>query len=167
MLISFWNLWVKHVNNPWDKPTISIIRSASSHCESLSWTSLSIAETGSWESFKCTLDYVLSTGFKDDFLWSVLKDFFKSESPVFLLMVDLALELVFGDVNVDVSGCLIDLEIFWGEVYCRPGTDDYFYSIVLWHNKFSLMKLWCACFLINLKEVRLIFKVIADIWLKI
>ena len=108
------------MNGSRDDTSISVILCTSSHGECFACAGLAVAENGARVSFESGLDDVLADDVEDDFLRCVLKNFFKSEIPVFLLMVDMSVGLVFWDVDVHVSGRLVDLEVFRGEVDCWP-----------------------------------------------
>ena len=103
MLISGVDFLVKWGKNSGNNASVFVVILCTSHGESLSSSSLSIAHDGTRVSFKSTGEYLFRAKVVDDFLRSVIKNFLELESPLILLMIDNACLNGSFDMNANVA----------------------------------------------------------------
>ncbi len=92
------HLW----NGPGDQSSVLVVLHASTHCESLSSTSLTIDHHSSVESVHNWSHDVPRACVKDVLLAGVMKDLVEFKTPAFLLVVDHSPRLILGYVHIDM-----------------------------------------------------------------
>ena len=132
------------MNCSWYKTSISIILSTASHCKCFTWTSLTVAQTSSWKTFQSSCYDVFCTNIEYNFLRSILQYFFKSKTPILLLVINKSMSFILWNIYINITRLFVNLQVFSSKIYCRTWTNYYFNStVVISHYKtFSLMKLF-------------------------
>lgn len=87
-------------------------------------------------SIKHAINNILCANIKHSVLRGILQNFIKLETPIFLLVIYLAMFFLLGNVDTDVACILIYIQVLVGKISCRP-TTHYDFDWSLYHLYFE------------------------------